>query len=461
MTWAEEWLTRVAEQSSTALLFDITVKASILVLVAMVLLRLLPRSSAALRHRVWCLMFCGLMVLPVLCYVLPAWTIPILPSFRQPRQQVATADQAPSEPRGVNETSASSLEQTDQRRADGGAAWDSGMRTKEVNMKLPRGVVVRGQVLEEGSGKPVARASVQYTPESANNRHIKNDILTGWQAIEVTDEQGRFEIVILRGPGRLLVHGPRGDFVLRETSSGELYNGRLGGKRNYAHGIERIEPAAEAESLDVTIRLERGGKASGALVDSEGRTVGGVLMVTRLAISPHSMEWRGHPQELIGGRFELTGLAPNREYPVHFVHPKRQLGATAMIKAAAEPMRVVLEPCGLAKMRFVDAEGKPVADHDPSVRLVVTPGPLDWNRNEAESETLAAEETFIANVDRQNHWDLKADGDGHVTLLALIPGATYRVLTVKDENLVVAKEFQAKSGETLDLGEIVFERGEK
>ena len=105
--------------------------------------------------------------------------------------------------------------------------WESGERTKEVNIKLPRGVLMRGQVLQEGSGKPVPDASVQYHPESNNNPNDKDDIVTGWQAIEVSDEQGRFEIVVLPGPGRLLVHASGGEFVLKETSSIELCAGAL------------------------------------------------------------------------------------------------------------------------------------------------------------------------------------------------------------------------------------------
>jgi hypothetical protein len=95
------------------------------------------------------------------------------------------------------------------------------------------------------------------------------------------------------------------------------------------------------------------------------------------------------------------------------------------------------------------------------VKLVVTPGPLDWNRDPRESETLSADEDFVSNIDRLNHGNLKANAEGRVTLTALIPGANYRVTTVRKEKLVIAKEFQAKSGETIDLGDIVYERDEK
>jgi hypothetical protein len=339
--------------------------------------------------------------------------------------------------------------------------WDSGSRTKEVNLKLPRGVIVRGEVLEEESGKPVAGASVQYVPEDVNNPNVREDIVTGWRGIETTDVQGRFQIVVLPGPGRLLVHGPEGAHVLRETTSDELYRGQKGGRRIYAHAIERIEAAKGAEPLDVTIRLQPAGKTSGELVDEQGRLIEEALLVTRLHVFPFWIRWSGSPRTILSGRFEQGGLAPGKEHPVHFLDPKRRLGATVMLKAGAEPVRVVLRPCGEASMRFVDSAGKPIANHHPQVWMVVTPGPNELSRSAEESKALAADEDFIANIDRLNHGNLKADAEGRITLPALIPGATYRVMTVQNEKLMVAKVFEVKAGETLEMGDIVYERDEK
>ncbi|HJS08088.1 MAG TPA: hypothetical protein VJ809_10530, partial [Pirellulales bacterium] len=346
------------------------------------------------------------------------------------------------------------------RRADE-IVWDSGARTREVNIKLPRGVLVNGTVLDEVTGRAVAGASVQYVPESANNPHERDDLVTGWQGMEVSDERGRFEIVVLPGPGRLLVHDSGGRYVLRETSNGELYFGKPGGRRNYAHGVERVDPPPKSQPLDVTIRLQPGGTATGELVDNQGHAVDAALMVTRLHVRTDTIGWRGSPQEVLGGRFEQGGLAVGKEYAVHFLEPKRQLGATVMLKARHERTRVTLHNCGEATMRFVDSDGKPIADHDPHVQLVVSSGPLDWNRDARESETLSADADFVANVDRLNYGTLKGNDEGRVKLPAMIPGATYRVLTVRKEQLIIAKEFQAKAGETIDLGDIVYERGDK
>ena len=96
--------------------------------------------------------------------------------------------------------------------------WDADDRVKQVDIALPRGVWVRGTVKEAATGEPVAGAAVQYLPQSANNPNVSDDILTGWQDIQLSDEAGRFSITVLPGPGHLLVHG-QDNYVLQEIGS--------------------------------------------------------------------------------------------------------------------------------------------------------------------------------------------------------------------------------------------------
>jgi beta-lactamase regulating signal transducer with metallopeptidase domain len=87
-----QWLIGLVEQPATALILDVTVKATLLVFLAMLVLRLRPRASAALRHRVWCLVFCGLVALPVLCYLLPGLAVPILPARAEEPDAIAQSE---------------------------------------------------------------------------------------------------------------------------------------------------------------------------------------------------------------------------------------------------------------------------------------------------------------------------------------------------------------------------------
>ena len=59
---------------------DAVAKATVLLCLAMIAAAVLRRSSAAVRHRLWALTLCGLLVLPALSWSLPGWRLPILPA---------------------------------------------------------------------------------------------------------------------------------------------------------------------------------------------------------------------------------------------------------------------------------------------------------------------------------------------------------------------------------------------
>lgn len=336
--------------------------------------------------------------------------------------------------------------------------WETGDRIKQVDLTLPRGVLVQGKIVVAGTEVPVAGAAVQYIPESSNNPNASDDILTGWQGIQLSDLEGRFSIAVLPGPGRLLVNGAQGQFVLQEIGGNQLRYGKPGGERNYAHAIVAINPEAGAESVEVKLELRRGATVTGRIVDQRGEPVEEALVVSRLRISPLSPFWRGHTTPTLGGRFELSGLADDVEYPVYFLDAKRQLGARAMLKAGDGERTVVLRPCGKARLRAVESNAKPVAGYHANVQMVVTPGASRYDVAAARNGELAADADFISNIDRTNHPGLAtSDEQGYLTLAALIPEASYQIAVVGDGRIQTVKEFQAKADETLDLGDLIVE----
>jgi protocatechuate 3,4-dioxygenase beta subunit len=334
--------------------------------------------------------------------------------------------------------------------------WEDAATVKKVDVTLPRGVMVRGRVIDATTGRPVPDATVQYVPEEANNPNDADDILTGWQGIQLSNDEGEFEIVTLPGPGNLLIHGPAGEFILQESSSSQLSRGTPGGQRRYAHAFERIESQAGGEAIDLTIELQPAKKVAGRIVDESGAPIDEALMITRLHITPHSPFWRGFPVELLGGRFELGGLASGEQYPTHFLDPKRRLGATAGLKAEDSEPTVVLKPCGQATARFIDPEGQPLDGFSPTLEMIVAPGAHRYDLDAMKQGELAADTDYNANIDRTNYLSgRQTDNDGRVTFPALIPGATYRIGRFDDGKGVIVKDFSVGSGESLDLGDIV------
>ena len=133
--------------------------------------------------------------------------------------------------------------------------------------------------------------------------------------------------------------------------------------------------------------------------------------------------------------------------PYHFLDRKHQLGATAEISGkstAADPVTVRLQKCGSARVRLKDAEGKPLvnypADEHPYMILLITPG-ADWGS----SKGTNADQEYQVNLAPEDNWNLHTGPDGRVTLVNLIPGASYRYRGV---------EFTAEAGKTIELPDI-------
>jgi hypothetical protein len=302
-------------------------------------------------------------------------------------------------------------------------------------------------------------ASIKYLPESANNPNVSDDILTGWQGIEVANEQGEFEIAVLPGLGRLLVHGPANDYVIHEITSREISRGARGGSRVYTHLVQKIDVQLADSPVELSLSLKRGKTVRGTLVDEAGQSVDQVTMITWRNTHPTDNGWRGHSPEVVGGRFELGGLAEGEEYPVYFLDAKRKLGATANIRAEEPTPEVVMRPCGAATMRLVDKDGAPRANVSAvNVYFVARPGVDEFDSDAMRVGEMAADSDFISNVDRTNYPNPQStdtDEDGRIKLPVLIPGATYRVVTIKEGRFKVVKDFVVESGETLDLGDLV------
>ena len=170
------------------------------------------------------------------------------------------------------------------------------------------------------------------------------------------------------------------------------------------------------------------------------------------------------------GRLELRGLDPDNAVPVYLLDAKRKLGAVINLpvkSGAGAPVTVRLEPCGAARVRFVDPAGKLVTGRltrELTLTMVVTPGPPPIAATALQAGHVAAEQADLSAIDTVNYTvGLVADAEGRLNLPVLIPGATYRFI---DYTMVVRgktgpqirKEFTVKPGETLELGDILIEK---
>ena len=335
--------------------------------------------------------------------------------------------------------------------------WENGDTTRDVDIKLPRVTLAKGRVVEKGTGKPVVGATITY---ESSGRTTPANAITGWQAQQKTDADGKFTYAVSTGRGTLVARKLDSHYVLQTMESRMTTIGQPGGTRFYANAFKTLDIEEGTDEIETEIEVLPGKTVRGVIVDEAGNSIDKAFIITSLKSWDLAGQWRGDSRPTLGGKFELTGLKPDETYKVHFLDAWQKLGTTIELKATDEEVKVVLQPCGSAKAKFVvDDEN----DRDkmrkmsaPSLFFTLNPGVAKFDFDSMRVGKLAADEEFIANVDRinygfQNPTAPKLDDDFCVTFTALIPGATYRLQTTFDQSWGY-KEFVAKSGETLDLG---------
>ncbi|HYT94613.1 MAG TPA: sigma-70 family RNA polymerase sigma factor, partial [Gemmataceae bacterium] len=122
--------------------------------------------------------------------------------------------------------------------------WTKGAARQTLDFNLPRGVTVKGQVVEAPAGKALARVRVFYLPRVEGNPQLRRGLLVGsyWPARSAAD--GTFRLVVPVGPGHLLVNADNPetgaddpDLVTRVVSLGELRGGKADGTLRYYHEV--------------------------------------------------------------------------------------------------------------------------------------------------------------------------------------------------------------------------------
>jgi RNA polymerase sigma factor (sigma-70 family) len=340
--------------------------------------------------------------------------------------------------------------------------WPKGAIEHSVDVALPRGALIHGNVTEVGSGKAVAGANVSFVPYAH----------TGVSRASETAADGSFAVAARPGPGHLIILATSDDYQLREIGDRMIREGKPGGGRLYSHAFIPCEPKPGANSLEINVALQPGMTVKGRIFGPHGQPVQDVSILSHVAANDLAQvyrEWRGyvHPHSR-NGHFQLHGLDAETEVSASFLEPRLKLGATVKVSgklAKNGPIDVRLEPCGRARARLIDTDGKPITGfHNASmISMVIVPGPSRTSRDQADEGRLQSIGDRLSRIDPLNYEkDPVSDTQGQIVFPALIPGATYRIqdrtAIRSPAGIPTRKEFTVKPGETLDLGDILIEK---
>ena len=174
--------------------------------------------------------------------------------------------------------------------------WPKGAVQHAVEVKLGRGVLVRGRLIEDPAGTPVVGGWVGYLQTRRGNpRPLR---LPAIQAVSGPD--GTFTLVVPSGPGHLLVQGPSADYLHLTTSNVEMGVGLRPSFHLYpdAHAVLDIKDGEAPRPLE--LRLHRGVTVAGRVVAPDGKPVAEAFAFGRSYVPfgepslPHD-RWQRHP----------------------------------------------------------------------------------------------------------------------------------------------------------------------
>jgi RNA polymerase sigma factor (sigma-70 family) len=338
--------------------------------------------------------------------------------------------------------------------------WPKAAVRQSVEVKLRRGTVVRGRLIEDPAGEPVDDAWVTYFQTYRNNPRYRN--MPSIEAVSGPD--GTFTLVVPRGPGHLIILCPRHDYVHVATSFGEMGVGIRPSFHMYPNAHVSLDIPDSEATHPLELKLRRAVTITGRVLTPDGKPVAEAFALGR------SYTFYREYTRLMGvfspppyiavkdGRFEITGCDPDQPGTFYFLDVKDQLGATVELSgrsAASGPVTVQLQPTATARSLLKDADGKPLANHEVAngsidPLLVIAPGPYSEQLSaKFELDDTPGDFAHQVDLDPAHNEGLRSGPDGRVTIANLIPGARYRF---RD------REFTPGPGQAIDLDNIAVDR---
>jgi RNA polymerase sigma factor (sigma-70 family) len=328
-----------------------------------------------------------------------------------------------------------------------------GLAPMTQDAELFRGVVVRGQVTDRSTGRPV-RARVVYAPILGNEAY---DTTPGYDRPETklllwvdsremtTGPDGMYRLTVLPGVGGLFVRAApgTGNFARPVVPKGEqkrdmyeptaeaFYTIGMGDifPMRHLHAYRLIRRAADATELSADFALEPGASRRGRLLDPHGKELTGAEAIN---LAPPA----DRATVLAGAEFTALALNPTQPRRLLFWHRDRKLAGTVALRGdEPEPVTVTLRPLAAVTGQAVNKGGEPLAGYE--VEISAQPD-LPW----------------LESPERRKREAIKTDAEGRFRLADLPADVPLHiaVLVPKMRFAVIRQKLTLEPGKTKDLG---------
>ncbi len=299
-------------------------------------------------------------------------------------------------------------------------------RLLEPTVRLQRGVIVQGRVVEQGTNKGVPGAELQYLGASGEYPRP-----FAWRT--GTDAQGRFRLAVPPGAAKIVLLTVPPGYQDHELRSGQSMADA--GPR-FLRSFE-ASPKVTLPSMEFT--LNRGIEVTGQAIAPDGKPTR-LTRFEALLPGPHQGERFDASIKPAGG-FHLSALKPETRYRFGLIAGDDRLAATVELNTpkAGEKvslLHVKLSPMASLSGRVVDEDGKPILG--AVVRL-------------RKYETTRAGQTYGSVTGEP----LVADMGGRFTFRELLPGIEYSAFARADDYAeVTSDQWKAKAAEAHTLPDL-------
>jgi hypothetical protein len=273
-------------------------------------------------------------------------------------------------------------------------------------LKLRAGTVIRGRVVANDTGDPVADAEVVYHPLRNRKLGINSEFLPIKTAAD-----GSFELTGVDGKGFLVVDAPKQGFYRLAADDSRLRYGRA----IYPHGVLEIDVPSEGQAEPYSISLHRGPELVARVLDPAGKPVTKFLAgYVEQSMDGGFSQSQDYPDEF----FRIDAAQPGRKYRVFIFNEEANAGIVAQLEAPADgkPVDVRLEPCATIRGRYVYDGGMPAQEITNFSHFRVDPG------KERDLTNGIHNLPFYDNFVRLQHYQRESDSDGNFELVGIVPG---------------------------------------